>query len=111
MTADTCILIAILITCGIVMYYAVRRTPVERSLDALQNHIRVTVMTPVELYEKNNLGRRWEEVKLIRDDAEFLRARDALLAEEPRINQCTWFDWERQVQERLLLRTLELLKK
>jgi hypothetical protein len=111
MTADTYILIAILITCGIVMYYAVRRTPVERSLDALQDHIRVTVLTPVELYEKNDLGRRWEEAKLIRDDAEFLKARDALLKEEPRINQCRWFDWELQVQERLLLRTLELLKK
>lgn len=111
MSPDTLILITTLTGCGFMMYFALRKSPVERSLDALEGHIRVKILSPLELYEKNDLGRRWEEAKLIRDDAEFLKARDALLKEEPRINQCMWFDWERQVQERLLLRTLELLRK
>jgi len=55
-----------------------------------------------DLYRK--YAERWESMRALTDDTEFLRQYEAMIREEPTLRHCSWLDDDHELVVRVLRR-------
>ena len=65
-----------------------------------------TLLCSHDLYRK--YAERWESVRALMDDAEFLRQYEAMIREEPDVRHCSWFDDGHELAVRTLRRLTKM---